>query len=141
MRHLSIIALLAAAPLMAPSWARAQQASETETEVLSAIAKCLMVGLPQDWFRAQVVVELEAPGAPSGNVSYLMTRTLSRDKLEPFVPCDGTAPAKALVDLRKEQPPERSGWKTARFVLNRDGKFDLHYDYPKKQPGDPKKPG
>jgi len=131
MRRFFTVALLAAAPLVFPSPARAQQASEKETEVMQAIGRCLLAGLPEDWYRAQVIVELEAAGAPSGDVRYLMSRTLSRDKFEPFKPCDDTAPAKALVELRKEQPPERAGWKVARFMLNRDGKFDLHYDYPK----------
>jgi hypothetical protein len=131
MKTFFIIALLAAA-LVSPSWARAQeQASEQETELLSAIAKCLIEGLPRDWQRAQMTVELEAPGAPGGAVRYLFSRTLSRDQLEPFTPCDERQPAAALADIRALQTPERSGWKTARFVLNRDGKFDLTYDYPK----------
>jgi len=33
--------------------------------------------------------------------------------------------------MRGLQPPERRGWKSVRFVLHRDGKFDLTYDYPK----------
>jgi len=131
MRHLLIIALLAAAPLLSPSWAQAQNASEAETAVLSEIAKCLVVGLPQDWQRAQVVVELKEPGAPEGEVRYLFSRTLTRDQLERFTPCDEQAPARAMVGLRGAQPPEKRGWKSARFLLNRDGKFDLSYDYPK----------
>ena len=131
MKHLVIIALLAAALLVSPSWAYAQKANETETEVLQAIAKCLLAGLPQDWYRAQVVVQLEKPNAPDGEVRYVFSRALARDQFERFKPCDEQAPAKALVELRKELPPERRGWRAARFVLNRDGKFDLSYDYPK----------
>jgi hypothetical protein len=132
MKIFLIIALLAAAPLMSPSWAQTQQpANEKETELLSAIAKCLVEGLPGDWQRAQMIVELEVPGAPGGAVRYQFARTLSRDQLEPFTPCDERQPAAALVEIRALQPPERSGWKTARFVLNRDGKFNLTYDYPK----------
>jgi hypothetical protein len=132
MKTLFIIASLAAAALLSPSWARAQQASEQETELLGVIAKCLIEGLPSDWQRAQMIVELEAPGASGGAVSYLFSRTLSRDRLEPFTPCDERRPAAVMADIRALQTPERSGWKTARFVLNRDGKFDLTYDYPKK---------
>jgi hypothetical protein len=132
MKTLRIIALLAASALLSPSWARAQeQATEKETELLGAIAKCLIQGLPGDWQRAQMIVELEAPGAAGGEVSYLFSRTLSRDQLEPFTPCDERQPAATLAELRTLQTPERSAWKTARFVLNRDGKFDLKYDYPK----------
>ncbi len=127
MKNLFIIALLALAPFAA----RAQQASETETRIVGEIAKCLLAGLPADWQRAHVVVDLDEPGALDGGVRYLFSRALSRDKLEPFTPCDPKEPAKALVELRKLQPPERGGWKSARFVLNRDGKFDLTYDYAK----------
>lgn len=132
MKNLLIIALLAAAALISPSWARAQQpANEKESELLGVIAKCLIEGLPGDWQRAQMTVELETPGAAGGAVRYLFSRTLSRDRLEPFTPCDERQPAAALVEIRAMQPAERSGWKTARFVINRDGKFDVTYDYPK----------
>jgi type II secretory pathway pseudopilin PulG len=130
MKTLFIIASLAAA-LASPSWARAQQANEKETQLLGVIARCLIEGLPSDWQRAQMILELDAPGAPGGAVSYLFSRTLSRDQFEPFTPCDERQPAAAMADIRALQPPGRSGWKTARFVLNRDGKFDLTYDYPK----------
>jgi hypothetical protein len=131
MKTLLIIAALAAAPLVSPSWARAQEAGEKETALLSIIAKCLIEGLPGDWQRAQMSIELEAPGAPGGAVRYLFSRSLSRDQLEPFKPCDERRPAEALTEIRAMQTIERSGWKSARFVVNRDGKFDLTYDYPK----------
>jgi hypothetical protein len=132
MKTLFIIALLAAAALLSPSRARAQlQADAKETELLSAVAKCLVEGLPSDWQRAQMILELEAPGAQGGAVRYLFSRTLSRDHLEPFTPCDERQPATVLVEIRSQQTQEHSGWKTVRFVINRDGKFDLTYDYPK----------
>jgi hypothetical protein len=130
MKTFLIITSLAAATLAAP-WTHAQQATEKETELLGTVAKCLIEGLPSDWQRAQMTVELEAPGASGGAVTYLFARTLSRDQLEPFTPCDERQAAAMLADIRALQSPERSGWKSARFVLNRDGKFDLTYDYPK----------
>lgn len=132
-----IIALLALVPL-APSAVHAQQrherheAGERETQLLGTIAQCLIAGLPGDWQRAQMIVELETPGAPGGVVSYQFSRTLSRDRFEPFKPCDESAPPATIAEIRGLQSPERGGWKTARFVVNRDGKFDLTYDYPKK---------
>ena len=129
---LFIIASLAAAQLISPCWAQAQQpASEKETRLLGTIAQCLIEGLPGDWQRAQMTIELDSPGAPDGAVRYLFSRTLSRDQLEAFSPCDERRPAAALVEIREMQTQERRGWKTARFVVNRDGKFDLTYDYPK----------
>jgi hypothetical protein len=131
-------ALLALGPLASPSVARAQQqnekqqAGEKETRLLGTIAQCLIAGLPSDWQRAQMIVELEIPGAPGGVVSYQFSRTLSRDTFEPFTPCSETQPPLTLAEVRGLQSPERGGWKTARFVVSRDGKFDLTYDYPKK---------
>jgi hypothetical protein len=126
MKRLLIIALLLAAPLAA----RAQQASEAQTELLQEIAKCLAAGLPQDWQQAEMVVELKKPGAATGEARYLMRRKLSGGQFEPFKPCDARkAPRMLVVEMRKLQPKERRGWKGARFVIHRDGKFDLTFDY------------
>jgi hypothetical protein len=128
MKHLIIIALLAAAPLAA----RAQQASEEETRLLNEIAMCLAVGLPHDWRQAEMLVELKSPEAESGDVRYLMMRNLSGGQYETFLPCKERQPARDLVvEMRKLQPAEKRGWKGARFVLYRNGKFDLTLDYPK----------
>jgi hypothetical protein len=130
MRHPAIIALLAAAAA-APSALRAQQPSDLQNDIVAAVSRCLIVGLPRDWHQAQVVIDLDAPGAASGEARYRFSRTLSRAELEPFTPCADADPAKALVEMRGLQEPERRGWKSMRFVLNREGKFDLTYDYPK----------
>jgi hypothetical protein len=136
MRHLIIIALLAGASATAQVAGAQQppeqpQASDEEMRVLGGIAQCLVAGLPQDWRQAEMKVELPAPGADGGEVSYLVTRTLAGGASEPFVPCDARQPARALVEMRKLQAQERTGWNAARFTIHRDGKFDLKYDYPK----------
>ena len=120
--------LIIAAPL-----ARAQEASSKQTEVLTAVARCLLPGLPKDWYEARVTVTLEAPGAEKGEGRYAYSRQLTRADAEPFTPCTNLDPAKALIDLRGLQEPERRGWSSTRFVLHRDGKFDLTYDYPKQK--------
>jgi hypothetical protein len=125
MRHVLIIVLIAFA-----TPALAQEASAEETAVVTAVAKCLLAGLPQDWFEAHMTVTLDEPGAASGEGRYLYAPQLARTRLEPFTPC-AENPAKTLVQIRSFQQPERRGWKAARFVLHRDGKFDLTYDYPK----------
>jgi hypothetical protein len=128
MKRLLILALLLAAPFAA----RAQQASEAETRLLREIAQCLAAGLPQDWQQAEMVVELKQPGAETGEARYLMRRKLSGGEFETFKPCDARkAPRMLVVEMRKLQPRERRGWKGARFVIHRDGKFDLTFDYPK----------
>jgi hypothetical protein len=137
MRHFAIIALLAPLLVLAPAAVRAQApgdlpASEDETRVLGEIAKCLLAGLPQDWRQAEMKVDLTAPGADGGEVSYLVTRMLAGGAAEPFLPCDGRQPARVLAEMRKIQTPQRAAWSAARFVIHRDGKFELKYDYPKK---------
>ncbi len=127
MRHVLIIAALA---LLAGA-ARAQEASEEQKKIVTVISRCLIAGLPEDWHQARAIVDLDEPGGKEGSARYLFSRTLSRDQFEPFTPCAGEDAAKALVETRTLQPPERRGWKSARFVLHRDGKFDLTYDYPK----------
>ena len=128
MKRLIIIALLAAAPLAA----RAQQASEEETKLLHQIAECLAAGLPHDWRQAEMLVELKSAEAETGEARYLMMRNLSGGQLEPFRPCNERQAARDLVvEMRKLQPAEKRGWKGARFVVYRTGKFDLTFDYSK----------
>jgi hypothetical protein len=128
MKHWIIIALLAAAPLAA----RAQQASEAETRLLGEIAECLQEGLPRDWRQAEMLVDLKSPAAETGHVRYLMMRNLSGGQYETFLPCKQRNVARMLVvEMRKLQPKEKRGWKSARFVIQHDGKFDLTLDYSK----------
>ncbi len=127
MRYLLCV-LFALAPLLA----QAQQASEQETEALGKIAQCLAAGLPGDWAQAEMTVDLKKADAQEGEARYLVRRKLSGGQYEPFRPCDYKAPARAMTDLRKIQPPERAGWTSARLVMFPDGKFEVKYDYPGK---------
>jgi hypothetical protein len=128
MRHLAIIALA-----LAPLAAAAQDASEAEKAALTEIAKCLVAGLPKDWRQAEMTVELATPNAEIGDARYHFRRNLAGGEYETFAPCDYQKPPRALVALRKNQPPDRAAWTSARFTLYSDGKFDLKYDYPKPQ--------
>jgi hypothetical protein len=132
MRHALIIGLIAFAPLAAAQ----DSASPQQTRLLTAVARCLIPGLPQDWYEAQVVVTLDEMGASSGAGRYTFTRQLSRGDPEPFTPCGYANPPELLLETRKLQEPEQRNWKSVRFVLHRDGKFDLTYDYPKPAPKD-----
>jgi hypothetical protein len=124
------LAVLAFAALALP--AAAQQATEAQTQVLMDIAKCLAAGLPDNWEEAEMLVELQKPGAETGNVRYLVRRRLTGGAFEPFRPCDERQAAQALVrDFRKLQTGKQRDWKGARLVIHRDGKFDLTFDYPK----------
>ena len=79
MRHVLIIGLVAFASL-----ARAQEVSPQESVIVSAVAKCLLVGLPQDWYEAHVAVTLDEPGAPTGEARYEFTRQLARATMVPL---------------------------------------------------------
>jgi hypothetical protein len=125
MRHVLIMLALAAAPAIA----FAQGASISETNAVARIAECLAQGAPGDWQRLTMVVELEKPGDATGGVRYFATD--ASGKAEPYTPCDTRKPALMLLEARKSQTPERKGWISARLVLFEDGKFELHYDYPK----------
>jgi len=125
-------AALVALALAAPASSGAQDASKQETRVVQSIVECLVAGLPEDWVRAEMRVELAKPGATTGDVQYLAARKDAEDKLEPYTPCDFRKPARTLLETRKSQPQARRGWTGAKLVLQRDGKFSLNYEYPKK---------
>jgi len=132
-------ALAAALVLAAPAWTGAQEASKGETQIVQSVVECLAAGLPEDWVRAEMIVELAKPLATTGDVQYLVARKDAEDKLEPFTPCDFRKPARTLLDTRKSQPKARRGWTKAHLVLQRDdGKFSLTYEYPKKAGAAPK---
>jgi hypothetical protein len=130
MRRLLLAAVAAA--LVPFHAALAQEANATQMEAIAEIFGCMAQGLPQDWASAQMIVDLERPGAASGKVRYLVFRKDAEDKPESFTPCDTDGPPKALIGLREHEPVERRGWTTARLVLERDGSFRLNYDFPAK---------
>ena len=125
MKRLLIVTLL-----LLCAGAEAQTASPAESEAVTGMAPCLVQGLPDDWVRIYMVVELARPGDESGGVRYLVSRRGTPDQAEPYTPCDTRAPALALLALRAQQGPERSRWTDARLVLRPSGDFDLRFDYP-----------
>ena len=122
--------VLASILLAAPA-ALAQEANRIELDTINQIAQCLVAGLPDDWVAAHMRVQLPAPYAITGGVSYLMARKDAEDKFEPFKPCDTDEPANLLIGLRTTQPGDRTGWVGARLVIERDGSFRPNYDFPK----------
>lgn len=124
----SAFLLLAALP------AAAQQPTAQQEAVLTDIAKCLVAGLPEDWEQAEMTIKLPASDTDKGDVRYVFRRKLSGGTFENFRPCDAQMPPRALAGLRELQPPERRGWEGARFVMHRDGKFDVTFDYPGAKP-------
>jgi hypothetical protein len=127
MRHLAIMLVLALAP--GPGFA--QSASLAETDAVARIAECIAQGAPPDWQRLYMVIDLAQPGDETGRVRYLAALASAPDARVDYMPCDTSKPAKILLEARKRQTPERKGWIGARLTLHDDGKFELHYDYPK----------
>ncbi|HEY6821070.1 MAG TPA: hypothetical protein VI321_03560 [Burkholderiales bacterium] len=124
--------LLTALALFLPAVVCAQDASEKETAAVQSMLECLVQGLPEDWQRAEMTVELAKPLADTGDVEYMVVRSGAQDKPEAFTPCDVRKPPRTLLDIRKSQAPARRGWTRAQLVLQRDGKFGINYEYPKK---------
>ena len=125
MRHALIMLALATAPAVA----FAQGASNSETETVGHIAECLVKNAPAESQRLTMVIELAEPGDATGKVRYFATDT--RGEHHPYVPCDTSKPALTLLEARRQLAEDRRGWTAARLVLFSDGKFELHYDYPK----------
>jgi hypothetical protein len=122
--------LLAIAMTAAPAIGFGQTASKAEAQVAQEIAKCMVQNAPTDWQKLFMVIELPEAGAPSGRVRYMATRDFAPDPIA-YTPCDPQTPAKLLMEARETQSAERRGWTGARFTIQRDGRFDLNYDYPK----------
>jgi hypothetical protein len=123
MKHWLIMLCLLPAP------AFAQDASDAERAIVLEVAQCIVQNAPEDWTRLIMVVQLEQAGAETGQVRYVAARAAAEEPVA-YVPCDRSRPARVLLDARKEQAPDKRGWTGARLVLQRDGKFSLHYDYP-----------
>jgi len=113
----------------APRFALAQDASGLETDAVKRIAECLVQNAPADAQRLTMVIELAQPGDRTGRVRYFATG--ANGEPQAYTPCDTGKPAYILLDARQQMPEDRKGWTAARLVVFADGKFELHYDYPK----------
>jgi hypothetical protein len=124
MSRFALVLCLALAPLPAA----AQQASSVQTKAVSAVAECLATGLPAQWKRLQVIIELKQPLAETGGVLYLVT--LPDDRTEAFNPCDPNLPPVKLIELRDIQPEKERVWTKLILTMQPDASFDLKYEYP-----------
>jgi hypothetical protein len=133
MRRLLFITFLlfVTLPLTAPL-AEAQTASEEQNRIVGEVAACLQAGLPPDWASAEMRVDLKAPGAETGDVTYVVRRKLSGGAFETFRPCDEKRAARTLLEIRKSQAKDRRAWTGAKLTLHSEGKYDLTFDYSKK---------
>lgn len=127
MKRLLMIAFLAAAS----QGVLAQKANDEQNRIVGEVAACLQAGLPPDWAVAEMRVELKAPGADTGEASYVMRRKLSGGQFEPFRPCDERTAARTLLEIRKSQPKDRGAWTSAKLILRSEGSYDLTFGYSK----------
>ena len=111
--------------------AAAQGASTAQTTAVTSVAECLAGGLPGEWKRFQVIIELKKPFDDTGGVLYLVT--LPDDRTEPLKPCDPRLPPVKLLDLRDSQPEKERGWTKLILTMRPDASFDLKYEYPEKK--------
>src|SRR5262249_34246487 len=116
MRHLLALGCAAAALAGLPQGALAQSASAAETGAVQSIVECLGEGIPPDFKRAEMIVELKKPGAQTGDVQYILVRG-EPEQLEHFTPCDVRKPPRLLLDLRSRLAEKRRGWVKARLTI------------------------
>jgi hypothetical protein len=126
MKRTAMIALLLAAPA-----ALAQTATEEQNRIVGEVAACMQEGLPPNWANAEMVLELNKPGAETGEVRFLTRCRLAGGAFEAFRPCDEKKAARTLLEIRKSQSPARRNWTSARLILRDDGTYDLSFEYPK----------
>ena len=122
-----------AKPAAKPAAAPAETKPQTPDEVVQEIANCVLAGLPQGWQVARVEVieigrddrkrEFEAKYSYSGKDG----------KNASFTPCDPREPAQNVYKLNGVLEADKRNWIRATLFLSNEGKFELQYDYPKKE--------
>jgi hypothetical protein len=127
---MAIVLLFAAAQ----AWAQTTEerdASEAENRAVAYIVDCMVSGLPEDWRRAAMEVNLEKPFDQTGSVRYVFAREDGVAPSETFQPCDLKKPARTLIELRDTLPTARRNWIGVQVTILRDGRFGIRYGYPK----------
>ena len=125
----------AAAPAARPESPKPAAAGEAPASdsVLQDIANCMLVGLPQGWRTAQVqVIELFYDGKKR-EFEAKYAYTAGDGKLVAYIPCDAREPAVNVYKLNGALEPDKRDWSRATLTLSSEGKFDLTYEYPKKE--------
>lgn len=113
--------------------APAASADEAErSKIIERVFECLATGLPKDWWRAWV--EIVERGEVSWNERNLEGRFFyltdaERTKPQDLKPCDAKEIAELTYSLNQFLDLDKRRWKLARLAFNRDGSFELKYDY------------
>jgi hypothetical protein len=130
MRALLIVLVFAAAQAWGQT-AEERAASEAENRAVADIVDCMVQGLPENWYRATMEINLDKPYDETGSVRYGFARDAETAPSEPFQPCDVKRPARTLIELRNLLAVSRRGWIGVEVTVLRDGRFGIRYGYPK----------
>jgi hypothetical protein len=130
MRALLIVLVFAAAQALAQGLEQ-REAAEFENRAMADIVDCMVQGLPEDWYRATLEINLDKPFDETGSVRYGFARREDEPPVEPFQPCDVKRPARALIELRSSLPRDKQGWIGVQVTVLKDGRFGIRYGYPK----------
>jgi hypothetical protein len=130
MRASAIVLVFAAAQVLAQGLEQ-REAAEFENRAMADIVDCLVQGLPEQWYRATMEINLEKPFDETGSVRYVFSRSPEEAPSESFQPCDVKRPARTILELRSRLPRDRQGWIGAQVTVLRDGRFGIRYGFPK----------
>ncbi len=121
----------------APATATTQPPSASTDEAeraktIERIFECLVPGLPKDWWRA--LVDIVERGEVAWNERSLEGRftyltDTERNQLQDLRSCDAKEVAELTISLNRFLDLDKRRWKSARLEFNRDGSFELKYDY------------
>ena len=120
----------------APAKPAGEEKAPTADEVVQEIANCVLAGLPADWTLAQVDVSEVGSDGKQREFEAKYSFTGADGVGKPFSPCDLRAPAMNVYKLNGALAPDKRNWNRATLVFSKEGKFELQYDYAKKD-GEP----
>lgn len=112
--------------------APAEEKPQTLESVVQEIADCVLAGLPRDWALAQIEVSELGRDGKQREFEARYSYRGADGKSAVFAPCDLRAPAMNVYKLNAALEPDKRNWIRAILMLSKDGKFELQYDYPKK---------
>lgn len=119
-------------PATLPATPPAAQAPLSADAVVQEIANCVLAGLPADWTFAQIeVIELGRDNKQREFEAKYSYRGAA-DKAAPFAPCNPREPAMNVYKLNAALDVDKRDWIKATLAFSKEGKFELRYDYAKK---------
>jgi len=131
MRSLAIFLVFVGAQALAQGSLEQREAAEFENRAVADIVDCMVQGLPEEWYRATMEINLEKPFDETGSVRYGFAKRDDEPPVTPFQPCDVKRPARTLIELRSRLPRDRQGWIGAQVTVLKDGRFGIRYGFPK----------